>query len=38
MEIKSSSFNNEAMIPAKYSYDGKNISPPLTWSGAPKET
>lgn len=38
MEIKSSSFNHEAMIPAKYAYDGQNISPPLIWSGAPKET
>ncbi|HAW57852.1 MAG TPA: YbhB/YbcL family Raf kinase inhibitor-like protein [Bacteroidales bacterium] len=38
MEIKSSSFNHEAMIPAKYAYDGQNISPPLVWSGAPKET
>ena len=38
MEIKSSSFNHEDMIPAKYTCDGQNISPPLSWSGAPKET
>jgi Raf kinase inhibitor-like YbhB/YbcL family protein len=38
MEIKSSSFNHEDMIPAKYTCDGQNISPPLAWSGAPKET
>jgi Raf kinase inhibitor-like YbhB/YbcL family protein len=38
MEITSSSFNNEDIIPAKYTCDGQNISPPLSWSGAPKET
>jgi Raf kinase inhibitor-like YbhB/YbcL family protein len=38
MEIKSSSFNHEDMIPARYTCDGQNISPPLAWSGAPKET
>jgi len=38
MEIKSSAFAHEAFIPAKYTCDGKNISPPLSWSGAPKET
>ena len=37
MEIKSTSFNHEGMIPAKYTCDGQNISPPLSWSGAPKE-
>jgi len=38
MEIKSSSFNHEDMIPAKYTCDGANISPPLSWSGAPEKT
>ncbi len=38
MEIKSSSFIHEAMIPAKYTCDGQNISPPLVWSNSPKET
>ena len=38
MEITSSSFVHEDMIPAKYTCDGQNISPPLAWSGAPKET
>jgi Raf kinase inhibitor-like YbhB/YbcL family protein len=38
MEIKSSVFKQEDMIPAKYTCDGQNISPPLTWSGAPAET
>ena len=38
MEITSSSFVHEDMIPAKYTCGGQNISPPLAWSGAPKET
>lgn len=38
MEIKSSSFNHEGMIPAKYTCDGRNISPPLSWSNAPEKT
>ena len=38
MEITSSSFKHEDMIPAKYTCDGQNISPPLSWSGAPEKT
>ena len=38
MEIKSSSFQHEAMIPAHYTCDGRNISPPLSWNGAPEKT
>jgi Raf kinase inhibitor-like YbhB/YbcL family protein len=38
MEIKSSSFNHEDMITAKYTCDGQNVSPPLAWSGAPEKT
>jgi Raf kinase inhibitor-like YbhB/YbcL family protein len=38
MEIKSSSFHHEEIIPAQYTCDGQNISPALTWSGAPAET
>jgi hypothetical protein len=38
MEIKSPSFKQEEMIPAKYTCDGQNISPPLSWSGAPEKT
>ncbi|MFA5322232.1 MAG: YbhB/YbcL family Raf kinase inhibitor-like protein [Smithella sp.] len=38
MELKSSSFNHEGMIPAKYTCDGQNISPPLSWSDAPEKT
>jgi Raf kinase inhibitor-like YbhB/YbcL family protein len=38
MEITSSAFVHEKMIPSKYTCDGKNISPPLAWSGAPTAT
>ena len=38
MELTSSSLRHEDMIPAKFTCDGQNISPPLAWSGAPKET
>ena len=38
MKISSSAFENGAMIPAKYTCDGQNISPSLEWSGFPGET
>ena len=38
MEIKSSAFETGEMIPKLYTCDGQDISPPLTWSGAPPET
>lgn len=38
MEIKSQSFQHEDMIPSHYTCDGQNISPPLSWSGAPEKT
>ena len=42
-ELRSSAFANGAAIPREYSNDGygctgKNISPPLQWSGEPKGT
>ncbi|MFH1829263.1 MAG: YbhB/YbcL family Raf kinase inhibitor-like protein [Pseudomonadota bacterium] len=37
-ELKSISFNEGASIPSKYTCDGENISPPLSWSGAPAGT
>jgi Raf kinase inhibitor-like YbhB/YbcL family protein len=37
MELTSSAFEYEGMIPSKYTCDGENISPPLTISGVPAE-
>jgi Raf kinase inhibitor-like YbhB/YbcL family protein len=38
MEIISSAFKNEGMIPAKHTCDGREVSPPLHWSEAPTDT
>lgn len=38
MTLTSPAFENGEAIPVKYSCDGSDISPPLTWSGAPEET
>jgi len=38
LELGSTSFVNDKFIPAKYTGEGKNVSPPLTWSGAPEGT
>jgi len=38
MTVTSSAFTNGNPIPVKYTGDGQNLSPPLAWSGAPKET
>lgn len=38
MEITSTAFNNGEIIPAKYTCDGDDISPPLAWSGIPPAT
>ena len=35
MKITSPAFAQNDSIPAKYTCDGKDISPPLRWSGAP---
>lgn len=37
MEVKSTAFQEGAMIPKLYTCDGKDISPPLSWSGVPAE-
>jgi len=34
--VKSSAFQNMQAIPSVYTCDGKNISPPLSWSGIPE--
>ncbi len=31
LKITSTAFENEAMIPAKHTCDGENVSPPLKW-------
>jgi Raf kinase inhibitor-like YbhB/YbcL family protein len=38
MKIESSAFNNEEMIPSKFTCDGENILPQLSWNDFPKET
>ena len=38
MKIESSAFNNEEMIPSKFTCDGENILPHLFWNDFPKET
>jgi hypothetical protein len=36
MEIKSTAFQNGAEIPRKYTCDGEDVSPRLSWEGVPK--
>jgi Raf kinase inhibitor-like YbhB/YbcL family protein len=36
--VKSPAFAEDGPIPAKYTGDGKDVSPPLTWSGVPHGT
>jgi len=38
MQITSPAFNHQGMIPAKYTCDGADISPPLAWQGIPQNT
>lgn len=37
MKLNSSAFEHEGMIPSKYTCDGRDVSPPLEWSGIPGE-
>lgn len=37
MKITSSAFTNGGMIPLKYTCDGENVNPPLSFSGIPKD-
>lgn len=37
MDLMSSAFDNNGAIPARYTCDGENISPPLRWVGVPPE-
>jgi Raf kinase inhibitor-like YbhB/YbcL family protein len=38
MQLTSTAFTNGVEIPSEYSCDGRNISPELSWSGAPPES
>lgn len=38
MTLTSSAFTHGAMIPKDYTCDGKDISPPLSWSDPPEKT
>jgi len=38
IKVTSSAFNNGGMIPAKYTCDGSDISPPLQWQPVPEST
>ena len=37
-EITSTAFENKENIPEKYTCDGEDISPPLSWKSVPKNT
>jgi Raf kinase inhibitor-like YbhB/YbcL family protein len=38
LKLTSTAFEEGGMIPAQYTCDGQNVSPPLAWSGAPEGT
>ncbi|AXK35648.1 YbhB/YbcL family Raf kinase inhibitor-like protein [Streptomyces armeniacus] len=38
IDLKSSAFSDHAPVPRRYSWEGDNASPPLTWSGVPDGT
>lgn len=38
LELRSPSFAAQASMPAKYTCEGDDVSPPLAWSGAPSGT
>ncbi len=38
LKLESAAFDNDNSIPIKYTCDGKNISPPLSWRDEPKNT
>ncbi|HCF58751.1 MAG TPA: YbhB/YbcL family Raf kinase inhibitor-like protein [Myxococcales bacterium] len=38
LSIASPDFKNHDEMPKKFTHDGKNISPPLTWAGVPAGT
>ena len=36
ISVSSSAFQEGGMIPAKYTCDGNDVSPPLKWTGVPE--
>jgi Raf kinase inhibitor-like YbhB/YbcL family protein len=38
MELRSDAFEDGGEIPARYTCDGEDVSPPLSWSGVPEGT
>ncbi|MCE8162993.1 MAG: YbhB/YbcL family Raf kinase inhibitor-like protein [Candidatus Moeniiplasma glomeromycotorum] len=38
MKLTSSAFTHQTSLPSRYTCDGKNVSPPLTWSEIPPAT
>jgi Raf kinase inhibitor-like YbhB/YbcL family protein len=38
LTLTSPAFADDALIPAQYTCDGANVSPPLAWSGVPEGT
>lgn len=38
ISVRSLAFDEGGMIPAKYTCDGQDVSPPLTWEGIPTGT
>lgn len=38
LTVSSAAFKNGQPIPVAYTADGRNVSPPITWSGAPAAT
>jgi len=38
IEVKSAAFEEAGMIPKKYTADGDDVSPPLSWSDLPEAT
>jgi Raf kinase inhibitor-like YbhB/YbcL family protein len=38
IKVTSSAFQQGEMIPKKYTCDGENISPPVSWEGVPQQT